>query len=234
MIDMQRQWCVLIDVTNVCNRACSNCTRLVGHTAETFYMNPEQFEHNVRCLSDFPVCSPIHPTVRTKMIGMMGGEPLMHPKFTALCRLMASHVPARKNRGLWTGLAWRRSMHRQLIEDTFGHVHYNPHYQTRFSLHSPVLVAVQDVINDEQQRRRAIDNCWLQSRWCGTVTPKGLFFCEVAGAFDWVMQGPGGLVVEPGCWRRPLADFRGQIDRWCLRCGIPLNLQGRRGPRGDR
>jgi hypothetical protein len=112
-----------------------------------------------------------------------------------------------------------------LIERTFGYVNNNQHKSE--CRHSPILVAISDVIPDAAERERLIDNCWLQEMWSATITPKGFFFCEVAGAMDMLFGGPGGLPVEPGCWRRPLEDFREQIERWCSRCGVPLNLRGR-------
>jgi hypothetical protein len=159
------------------------------------------------------------------MVGVIGGEPLMHPEFKGLCEIMADAVPKRRNRGLWTGLPWQSTGYASLIKDTYGHVHKNLHNTE--CRHSPVLVAVRDAVPDERERQELIKQCWVQNRWCGTVTPKGLFFCEVAGAMDWVMQGPGGLPIEPGCWQRPLGDFQEQIDRWCPGCGLPLNLRGR-------
>jgi len=84
------------------------------------------------------------------------------------------------------------------------------------------------VVEDREKRTEMISNCWLQRIWSGTVTPKGLFFCEVAGAMDILFDGPGGLPVEKDCWKRPISDFQSQITRWCNRCGIAMNLMGRK------
>ncbi len=225
MIDPQRQWCIQIEVTNACTRACSNCTRFVGHIAKPFFVSPEQFAVAVDALVDFPTESPPTQRVPHKVVGMIGGEPLLHPQFADLATIMQSIIPRRENRGLWTGLDWRKTKHSALIERTFGYVNNNQHKSE--CRHSPILVAVSDVIPDAAERERLIDNCWLQEMWSATITPKGFFFCEVAGAMDMLFDGPGGLPVEPGCWRRPLEDFRDQIERWCPRCGVPLNLRGR-------
>jgi len=117
-----------------------------------------------------------------------------------------------------------------LIEDTFSYLNHNQHKNPCF--HQPVLVASRDVIADPVRRQGWIDNCWLQEQWASAITPKGFFFCEVAAAFDTVFNGPGGLPVEPGCWRRPLADFADQINRWCQRSGVCLPLPGRRDSEG--
>lgn len=225
MIDPQEQWALQIDVTNACTRACSNCTRFVGH-AEPFFMTVNCYRRAVEALADFPTDSPTTDRVKHKMVGMIGGEPLIHPEFRELVAVLRETIPNREHRGLWTGLRWQRTKYASLIQETFGYVNNNQHNTD--CVHSPVLVSISDVIADPEERRRIIDNCWLQRMWSGTITPKGFFFCEVAGAMDLLFDGPGGLPVEPGCWRRPIADFGDQIERWCNRCGVPLNLQGRR------
>lgn len=226
MIDPKYQWAIQIDVTNACTRQCSNCTRFVGHKTP-FLMTPKDFYNATMALKDFPSDSPPSPhvSVTNKVVGMLGGEPLLHPDFEELCEIMADVIPEKKHRGLWTGLNWQRTRYAGEIEATFGYINNNKHDgEVR---HSPILVAIDDVVQDENERRRLIEDCWLQRMWSGSITPKGFFHCEVAAAFDELFDGPGGLPIEPGCWQRPLSDFQDQIDRWCHRCGIPLNLKGR-------
>lgn len=229
MIDLQLQWCIQIDVTNTCVRRCSNCTRLIGQVVDPFFMPVEQYEQAVLCLADFPsqsppAADPMFRGLNSKVVGMIGGEPLLHPEFESLAEIVERHIPAREQRGLWTGLRWQETEHADVIRRVFGYVNNNVH---EHSFHSPVLAAIGDLIQDEDERKRLIDSCWLQRIWAGTITPRGLFFCEVAGAMDMVFDGPGGLPIEPGCWRRPVEDFQNQIDRWCVRCGIAMNMQGR-------
>jgi hypothetical protein len=228
MIDPKLQWANQIDVTNACMRKCSNCTRLLTHVKEPFYMSLDTFEEALYALRDFPTKSPKSPYVpaKHKVVGILGGEPMMHPKFEQLCKLMKEVIPNKANRGLWTGVKWQTTSHSRLIHRVFGYVNNNQHNTN--CEHSPILVSISDVVEDVEEQKRLIDNCWLQRLWSATITPKGYFFCEVAGAMDMVFDGPGGLPVEPGCWDRPLSDFQEQIDRWCFRCGIPLNLKGRR------
>ncbi len=225
MIDPKCQWAIQIEVTNACSRACSNCTRFIGHVREPFHVGVQQFAAAVEVLKDFPTESPPMDRVRHKVVGMIGGEPLLHPWFPALAKVMTEKIPHRENRGLWTGLEWQKTVYADLIRHTFGYVNNNRHDTE--CRHSPILVAVADVVDDVRRQKKLIEQCWLQEMWSGTITPKGFFFCEVAGAMDMLFTGPGGLPVEPGCWRRPLADFQDQIDRWCWRCGVPLNLAGR-------
>jgi hypothetical protein len=192
-------------------------------------MSVAQYAHAVACLADFPSKSPlaedkIFDNLQSKMVGMIGGEPLLHPQFDELAAIVERLIPERQQRGLWTGLNWQKTKHRKTIERVFGYVNNNTHIK---AIHSPVLTAVEELVPDIEERQKLIDNCWLQRIWSSTITPKGFFFCEVAGAMDMVFNGPGGLPVEPGCWRRPIADFQDQINCWCNRCGIPLNLPGR-------
>lgn len=225
MIPPREQWAIQIDVTNVCNRACSNCTRFVGHHQRPFFMSVDQFANAVDALKDFPAKSPLASHEPHKLIGVLGGEPLLHPQFADLTKIMMDVIPERKHRGLWTGLPWTKTKHAAVIEEAFGYINHNMHNTE--CRHSPILIAVSDRVKDEEERRRLIDNCWLQRLWSGTITPRGFFFCEVAASFDLLFDGPGGLPVEPGCWDRPLEDFQEQIDFACGRCGIPLNLKGR-------
>jgi len=228
MIDPKFQWANQIDVTNACMKKCSNCTRLLTHVEKPFYMELDFFEQAVTALKDFPTDSPASPYVpaKYKVVGMIGGEPMMHPHFKKMCLIMEDIIPDRNHRGLWTGVKWQTTAYANLISRVFGYVNNNQHNTN--CEHTPVLVSISDVVQDKDEQKRLINNCWLQRLWSATITPKGYFFCEVAGAMDMVFNGPGGLPVEPECWNRPLTDFQEQIDRCCYRCGIPLNLKGRK------
>ena len=59
-----------IDITNACVHACANCTRFCGHHKKPFYMDFETFKKAVDSLKDYK-----------GMIGIIGGEPTIHPEF---------------------------------------------------------------------------------------------------------------------------------------------------------
>jgi len=225
MIDTAQQWCQQIDVTNLCPRRCSNCTRMLTHARNGWAMDPDTFRQAVAALADFPEQSPPDLYNRHKVIGLIGGEPLLHPQFPNLCRIFAELVPDRARRGLWTSADLDGHPYQQLIGETFGYLNHNPHQQQ--VVHQPILVAVRELVEDPADMWRLIEDCWLQKMWSGAITPKGYFYCEVAAAFDAIFDGPGGLPIEPGCWARPLDDHRELIERWCIRCGACVPLEGR-------
>lgn len=224
MIPPRQQWLIEIDVTNACTRKCSNCTRMLAHARKPFFMPVDTFEQAVDALVNFPDESEPDSLGRThlgdKQIGCMGGEPRLHPEFDTLCEIFRDKIPNKGSRTLWTGLPVDGARDEAVIRETFGHANHNPHDPP--SRHAPALVAIQDVVEDEQEMWRLIDQCWIQQTWSATITPKGFFFCEVAGALDMIFDGPGGLPMTDACWRHDLADYRDQIERWCPRCGFAL------------
>jgi len=234
MIAPTRQWCIQIEVTNACPRRCANCTRALAHAREPFFITRREFCRAVGALMAFPDDSEPDAQARPKIVGLIGGEPLVHPEFRRLVDIFCEMIPRRSARGCWTGVDLSRHRYGELIRRRFGYVNENLHEPP--SRHHPILVSVSEVARTlfddqaeaEQWMWQQIDACWLQPLWSSSITPKGFFFCEVAAALDLVFDGPGGLPVDPTCWRQPLAAYREQIERWCPRCGIPLrNLRAR-------
>jgi hypothetical protein len=191
-------------------------------------MKSAAFRAASEALKDFPTDSPPDAYGRPKVVGVIGGEPLLHPRLTHLCEIMREVIPQRNHRGLWTGLDWEKNHYADVIRKTFGYVNENFHSDEHPSFHQPVLVAIKDVIHDSDAMWRYIDQCWVQRVWSSTITPRGFYFCEVAAALSGVLHGPEGLAVDVSCWKRRLADFRYQIDWACPRCGCALPLPARR------
>jgi len=216
MIPLHQMKIIQIDVTNACPNRCSNCTRFSGHHAKPFFMDLEFYKNAVDSLADFP-----------GMVGMIGGEPLLHPRFEEMLDYLAARIPEKKRRGLWSTLPEALApRHALRIKDVFGHLFCNDH-SIRDILHQPILVGAAELVPDKQRMWELIDNCWVQTMWSATITPKGAFFCEVAGAFDMLYHGPGGWPVEPGWWQREPHEFTEQKGRWCAGCGCAIPLPRR-------
>lgn len=227
MIPPKEQWCIQIDVTNKCPRGCANCTHLCDAAPKRWEMSPSEFTKACEALADFPKHSPpaAKRADKLKVVGIIGGEPLAHSSFFELCLIMIDKIPDRMNRGLWIGKSIRDASRGMWLSANFGFINDNDHSEN--VVHQPVLVAVEDILPEEQSKE-VINKCWLQEKWSSSIVPRGFYFCEVAGSLAMLFgDGPDGLPVEPGCWKRPLEDFQEQIDFFCRRCGICMGLPAR-------
>lgn len=230
MIHPRQQWCIQVEVTNACPRSCSNCTRCLPHAREPFFMDVDTFAACCDAVADFPRLGEPGPNMNNggnKVIGMMGGEPTMHPDFERLCRIMREKIPHKINRGLWTGWREGHARHLATIHETFGPAsNYNFHEPP--SVHQPILVGIQELFPDRPELMwQLIDGCWMQRIWSSSITRKGFFFCEVAAALDEIFDGPGGVPIGPDCWRHDIDYYRDQVERWCPMCGCAAPLPGR-------
>jgi organic radical activating enzyme len=73
---------IQIDITNACVHSCSNCTRFCGHHKKPFFMSFDTFKRAVDSLEG-----------HTGMIGLMGGEPTLHPEFERFVEYLDSKIP---------------------------------------------------------------------------------------------------------------------------------------------
>lgn len=243
--DMQT---IQIDITNACNKRCSNCTRFCGNHRKSFFMDYDTFCRAVDSLDGYD-----------GVVGIMGGEPTLHPEFERFMQYIREKFgnSGKQNRmvypqrdfireihrrefdshvlrtsaggsryfkmcgpGLWsnTGESYRR--HYELIQDTFQVQFLNDHIGS--SYHQPGLFARKDLGIPDDQWVKLRDRCWIQNEWSATITPKGAFFCEIAGALDMLFDGPGGWKIEPDWWRRTPEEFGDQLH-WCELCGFALD-----------
>jgi hypothetical protein len=218
-------WCVQIDVTSRCVRKCSNCTRMCG-LRETESMTPEEFRTAVRSVADFPAESPPAAYCREpKCIGMIGGDPLLHPQFEELCSIFMEEVPLREHRGLWTGIRVP-SKYESIVDETFGY--RNTNYHKPACMHQPILAASAELIPDDAEREKWISECWVNHYWSPIITRQGAYFCEVAATISELYGLDLAKPVEPGWWRRPMEYFQDQADACCRRCGCAIPLPVRR------
>ena len=213
---------IQIDIVNGCVLACSNCTRHVGHHRKPFIMSLDYFRQAVESLVDFP-----------GKVGIMGGEPTMHPKFREILAILRELIP-RERREFWTtGFKWMK--YQDDIEATFEPklCHVNDHSQET-GRHQPLLIAIEEVIPDAALREELIDNCPIQTHWSASITPRGAFFCEVAASLDHLFDGPGGWPVEPGWWKRIPSDYAEQREFSCNKCSAAIPMATLSDGRGGR
>ena len=198
------------------------------------------------------------------LIGIMGGEPTLHPRFADICAYLYSKLdndvkvkpgtlkyptdsfiemrrrfeldeyelheyadgprPIIRGAGLWTSMTRLFQKNLEVIQDTFNFQNLNDH--NNISFHQPVLITRKDMDVDDKTWEKLKNQCWINQEWSGSITPKGCFFCEVAGALDILYDGPGGLPLEKGWWKRPIEDYKEQFH-WCELCGVPLKTFAR-------
>jgi len=215
MKEVRDTWCIQIDVTNICDHQCSNCTHLVG-CAGPWKMEMDDFVRAIDSLEGWE-----------NVVGIIGGNPVLHPDFEKMVRYLESRFPI-EQRGIWIANYGKDDVHKQMVKEVFSrqHEYFNDHVEE--CLHSPILVASQDVIPDVEKRERLISDCWLACDWSPSITPKGCYRCEVMGAFDMALDLNLALPLEKEWWKRPLSDFQHQIDAFCNRCGVCVPAYGRK------
>ncbi len=238
---------IMIDITNACVLACSNCTRMCGHHEKTFMMDFDTFKRAVDSLEGFQ-----------GTVGLIGGEPTLHPEFERFALYLQSKYPkicgegsdpamlhpvtdfmktiqdlglkyTKNNKsdgcdnarvpvpGLFSVAGESYLKHYELIQDTFKRQGLNNHGSEMF--HQPAMVARKDLGIPDDQWLELRDNCWLQNSWSASITPKGAFFCEIAASLDMLLHGPGGWPLEKDWWKRKPEEFGDQLQ-WCELCGF--------------
>jgi len=239
MIPIAKQKILQIEVTNACPHRCSNCTRFSGHHRKPFFMDLETVERALDSVAKFP-----------GMVGIMGGEPTIHPEFERIAELAASRRRPRRlprarlspirdfteyrNRylaripgvslGLWSSLGEAYYRHFETIQETFAYQCINTHDNP--GQHQAMLIASSELPIPAEERAKLIDQCWVNRLWSASITPKGAFFCEVAAALDMLFDGPGGWPIEPQWWTRP-PDAWGDQRQWCELCGAAMAVPRR-------
>lgn len=213
---------IQVDIAHgVCHLSCANCTRAIGHHRKPQFMSLDMIRTAIESLEGFE-----------GQIGVMGGEPCLHPKFPEVLAIWREMVPRRK-RALWTS-GWKWKEYRDDIFATFDEdlIHYNDHRQTT-GRHQPLMIAIEEVVDDPELRKILIDNCPYQARWSASITPLGAYFCEIAGAAGAIFNIPG-YPIEKGWWRKTPEDFKDQVDTFCGKCSGALPLPSYSDGRGGR
>jgi hypothetical protein len=226
---------IMIDVTNACSFACSNCTRFCGQHPRPFFMDMGTFERAVDSMAGFK-----------GIVGIIGGEPTLHPQFAELVDYYERKIPEPRprtfirppvksfieygrtvkyqrgrRRGLFSSLGSGYYKHFEQIQDVFPYQSLNDHQSC--NTHQAILVTRKELGIPDDEWVRLRDRCWIQNLWSASITPKGAFFCEIAAALDTLFDGPGGWPIEPGWWKRRPKDFEDQLH-WCEMCSVPCKV----------
>ena len=206
----------LIDITYHCGRKCVYCTRNDRHLGDKRYdMTIPEIKAALEGYLGYP-----------GLIGIIGGEPLIHPDFDEICHVIQQYYPADKMH-LFTAINPYVGRKSEIIKSTFRHIAYHEHSKDQESAfyHQPLTIAIKDVIKNPALKERLIDDCWVQRKWCPTITNDGAFFCE-AGASIAKLAGIKGWPVVSGWWKREPKDFGYQMSI-CDLCGmcIPMHRQ---------
>ena len=210
---------IAIEVTNACGKGCSNCTQLTSHFPKSYFIAMDQFQDAIDSMEGFP-----------GVVGIQGGEALLHPQFEELCRYAASKIP-KEQLGLWTCFPAGKEHYREIICETFGNIFLNDHSRNDI-LHAPILVASREMPINRWKRNIFYDHCWVQNSWSACVIGKKAYFCEVAGALATLFGIDCGWKAEPEWWTRSPIDFKDQIESLCPLCGCSLPLKKRASTEG--
>jgi lipopolysaccharide biosynthesis glycosyltransferase len=185
------------------------------------------------------------------IVGIMGGEPTLHPEFARFAVHFRDNFGVNDNRtsfreplrdfvgyiihnafdinrnnhrGLWSSTGKGYLNNFEIIQDTFGYQAINDHMNA--SMHEALMVTRKELGIPDKEWFPLRDNCWIQNLWSASITPKGTFFCEIAASMDMLLDGPGGWPIEPGWWKRKPVDFKDQLH-WCELCSAPLAMPSR-------
>ena len=166
-------------------------------------------------------------------IGMMGGEPALHPQFREALAIWREMIPDRRKRSLWTS-GWKWDEYKDDIFETFDRdlIHFNDHSQYS-GRHQPLLVAIEEVVDDPELRKILIENCPYQARWSASITPLGCYFCEIAGA-QGALFGVPGYPITKDWWRKTPAEFQDQVEQFCGKCSGAIPMPSLSDGRGGR
>jgi hypothetical protein len=212
MVDMLKpiilKEAIQIEVTNACIYRCANCTRLVGHHKKPYMMDLDYFKAAVEGIAKTPT-----------MIGVMGGEPLLHPKFKEICRYLQKKFPPEKL-GLWSTLDKRFKKYAPIIADTFGAILPNNHTHGQI-FHAPIMLRSKEALGNRYIN--AVESCWIQNSWSASINPQGAYFCEVAAAIDIILKTKTAFDIHTPWWRKKPSAYLKQVKALCSKCGVCLN-----------
>jgi hypothetical protein len=232
---------IQIHLTRTCNLSCYHCTQGSQLRGKPKFISLDNFEKTVRDLVDYH-----------GVVGIFGGNPAIHPEFHQICDILKRHIPFHR-RGIWCNhplgkAALMRATFNPAVSNLNVHLDEAAFREFRVdwpeapvfglrqdSRHSPIFVAMKDVIADEGERWRLISGCDINHNWSAMVGEfRGqlrAWFCEIAGAQSILHQDEPeypdtGLPIPSPTgtpwWRQPMSFFTSQVRKHCHECSVPL------------
>jgi hypothetical protein len=181
-----------IMITRACDLACHGCTQGSQLGGKPAMMSVEQFEQACDSLQGY-----------FGVVGVFGGNPALHPKFSEICQVMRAKIPFLQ-RGLWCNALHGKGADARI---TFNprysniNVHLNSEAAEEFrrdwpesapfikgidqdSVHGTPFVSQIDLGIPEEERWKNIADCDISRYWSSLIGVfRGelrFFFCEVA------------------------------------------------------
>lgn len=243
-----------IELTNACVHRCSNCTRFCGHHDKPFFMNFETFKRAVDSMQGFhgtlslmggePTLHPEYERFARYLHESLPEEkrkqdnPCIYPQKDLMRTIGLQNIRNMQHfststggsktcvdgAGTFSSMGVSYMKNYEVIQDTLKFEGLNDHSNAMY--HQPILISRKEMGISDEAWREIRDNCWINMQWSASITPKGAFFCEIAGALDMLFDGPGGLSIEPGWWQRDIEEFGEQLQ-WCEICGMALHTYSR-------
>jgi len=233
---------VQIDVTSLCDKACSNCTRALAQIRKQD-MTPEQFEQAVDSSFEWVLRE-------NGTLAIFGGNPCVSKNFEAYCEILAKYLPP-KNRGLWTNnLLGKGHIARRFLDrsSTFNfNVHEDKnaaaeirrtfpwaavHGVSKASQHATLFAAASDFV-PEEELWSLVEKCSYDIHWSAIIVQEvpdwqslGGYSCEIASTHARVNGVAAGIPIAKGWLDCTIEQVEHQYKFACPKCSGCLNLKG--------
>ena len=189
---------IQVELTSACVLKCSNCTRFCGTHKVPFFLEEDQFHAAIDSLVEYSA-------LPHALVGFMGGEPLLHPKFREFCDYAAQRIP-REKLGLWSTFppGEKYKGYAETICNTFSCILLNDHSRDDI-LHAPVLMAA------EEYFRKPCDACGGTGKFAvfagdtvvgglGTYPRDGERDCHLCGGKGTITDDLNLFAAVEHCW----------------------------------
>lgn len=239
-----------IQITRACDKSCFHCTQASNLAGKPAMMTLEQFEQACDSLQGY-----------TRVVGIFGGNPCMHPQFEEICHIFRDKFPF-EQRGLWSNHPRGKAA---ICAETFNpqhsnlNVHLDREAYSEFyygwpdcqpylkglrqdSRHGSPFVSREDIGLSEEEIMEGTATCEVNHEWSallGVVQGElKAFVCELMYTLSVLHEeDPNwlqtGMAPDVGWWRRPISDFADQVRQNCRHCGMPNKSFGQLAQGGE-